>query len=102
MGPVVKFAEKGTGREGFVPERGISHARAGMLLGEMARWHGYGLLESTSAARWTSGGAHASAAPVNLTVNLLDSDGKRVRSVLIRNALSAGVPASVIQAAYPG
>lgn len=37
--PTVLFGERGVGKEGFVPQNGISQSRAASLLSTMASWH---------------------------------------------------------------
>jgi hypothetical protein len=41
-------AEGVTGKEGFIPQFGISRNRAGQLLGQMAQWHNYAVVDRSS------------------------------------------------------
>jgi len=61
--PAMLIGEPGTGKEGAVPQRGISQRRAAGLLSEMAGWHGMDVVPRYANVTPASGGYNAMPPP---------------------------------------
>jgi hypothetical protein len=95
MGPVIQFAEPGTGMEGFVPQRGITHARAGEILAPMAGWHGYGVVDY-SRMRGAPGGGGMGGGMVQLVVSAADPAGAELLKMIRIQVRDQGGSAAVL------
>lgn len=99
LGPLIRFAEPGTGHEGFLPEHGISHDRAGDLLAKMAAWSGHQVIDPTHWRAAPMGGG-GDMPPVNIRVEVI-ANGRVLRDVMINDAVGRGKSEATIQVAYP-